>query len=188
MQCRSGRGSGVVSLLTEYSFIALNSLMCLRHHRSRRQTRNNEILRRGHRSTDLCSVLHKPRLAPPREQSRPCAARPRPHSAMDSLIFYQPLSALNNQPVRSSAACAASATSATPIAFVPTNSSNARPAVSQRGKEEIGKDRNTIKCIGVSDPAQGGYLQGQRACGDNLVEVQGTVWKATITVMASNFV
>ena len=76
---------------------------------------------------------------------------------MDSVIFYKP--PLIKQPARSSAACAASAAStasATSIACVPTVGYNARPAISQRGKEEIGKVGQVIKYTDVSHEAEDG--------------------------------
>jgi hypothetical protein len=76
---------------------------------------------------------------------------PRPHSAtMDS-----PTS--NKQPGRSSAAtCSASAAFTTSIPFVPTVGNIARPAVSQRDKEEIGKDVQVIKTPDECDQAEEG--------------------------------
>ena len=131
----------------ECSCISLSSLMC-----SRRQARNNEILRRGYGSAGLCGVLHKPPSRPPHEQTRQICT-----STMDSVIFYKP--PLIKQPARSSAACAASAAStasATSIACVPTVGYNARPAISQRGKEEIGKVGQVIKYTDVSHEAEDG--------------------------------
>jgi hypothetical protein len=72
---------------------------------------------------------------------------------MDSVIFYQPPS--NKQPSHSSAAtCSASAASATSIPFIPTVGKNARPAVSQRDKEEIWKDVHVIKTPDECDQAE----------------------------------